>query len=248
MHPLRVASLGIFLTLVAPMAAHAQQAPNCQFTMGFAAFHTTDPGVVGDCLDDQRYAVNGDATQDTTKGLLVWRKADNWTAFTNGSTTWLNGPFGLVTRSNTQRFPWESDYGAAGTSALAPPLKANGQAWTIYFDRNLLLPSVQVDDGSGHLTPLPAKGKWVDIYFWARDNQPRPARLTVDDVSLADKQGRHYSSAFDLRQVTAPGVEAPFTAPVPPGATVLLRITLDVAKDASGGVLRVAGGNDIAAL
>ena len=43
--------------------------------------------------------------QQTTGGLLVWRKLDNWTAFTNGSITWINGPFGLQARANTRTFP-----------------------------------------------------------------------------------------------------------------------------------------------
>lgn len=33
----------------------------------------------------------------------------NWTAFTNGYQTWLNGPTGLAMRLNTQRFRWEAN-------------------------------------------------------------------------------------------------------------------------------------------
>src|SRR6185437_12780780 len=57
-------------------------------------------------------AANGDAQQHTTKGLLAWRKADNWTAFTDGYRTWINGPDGLVKRLNADRFPWEHDGGS----------------------------------------------------------------------------------------------------------------------------------------
>ena len=46
--------------------------------------------------------------QLTTKGLLVWRKSDNFTAFTNGSQTWVNGPLGLQQRADNQRFRWEA--------------------------------------------------------------------------------------------------------------------------------------------
>ena len=42
-------------------------------------------------------------------GLLVWRKADNFTAFTDGGTTWVNGPNGLQSRPNGERFSWEND-------------------------------------------------------------------------------------------------------------------------------------------
>jgi hypothetical protein len=50
---------------------------------------------------------NGDGLQHTSGGLLVWRKADNWTAFTDGFQTWINGPTGLQERLNTARLPWE---------------------------------------------------------------------------------------------------------------------------------------------
>jgi hypothetical protein len=53
---------------------------------------------------------------------MVWRKADNWTAFTGGYRTGINGPFGLQQRLNTQHFPWEGDAGVAGLcyALLAP--------------------------------------------------------------------------------------------------------------------------------
>jgi hypothetical protein len=77
--------------------------------LGFKTLHDMIPSTVGDCTTDEYHNPdNGDGLQLTTGGLLVWRKADNWTAFTNGSTTWVNGPFGLQSRPNEQRFPWEA--------------------------------------------------------------------------------------------------------------------------------------------
>jgi hypothetical protein len=98
----------------APAAATAQA--TCTFTLGFKALHDLIPGIVGDCLEDEHHnPENGDGLQQTTGGLLVWRKADNWTAFTDGSTTWINGPEGLVSRPNAgPPFPWEA-------AAPAPP-------------------------------------------------------------------------------------------------------------------------------
>jgi probable HAF family extracellular repeat protein len=88
----------------------AAPARPCGFVLGFAALHAALPAVVGDCLDDEGHnPANGDALQHTTGGLLVWRKADNWTAFTDGYRTWVNGPNGLQERLNTQRFPWEAN-------------------------------------------------------------------------------------------------------------------------------------------
>jgi len=83
-------------------------APGCQFVAGFKTLHDLQPQVVGDCVQDQSYTVNGDAQQQTTNGLMAWRKQDNWTAFTDGYRTWVNGPSGIQTRLNTERFSWES--------------------------------------------------------------------------------------------------------------------------------------------
>ena len=92
----------------------AAEAANCQFTLGFKTLHDLIPTVVGDCVtNEQHNPANGDGLQLTTRGLLVWRKADNFTAFTNGSETWVNGPFGLQVRLNTARFTWEPDVAPA---------------------------------------------------------------------------------------------------------------------------------------
>ena len=88
-------------------------AADCQFILGFATLKALidsaeGPDKVGQCLENQRFnPENGDALQQTTGGLLVWRKADNWTAFTDGHRTWLNGPAGLQARLNTEQFEWE---------------------------------------------------------------------------------------------------------------------------------------------
>lgn len=95
-------------TLVGARPASAQAA--CTFKLGFQAIASLIPDIVGACLEDERFNLaNGNAEQRTTRGLLVWRKADNWTAFTNGATTWINGPDGLESRPNDERFAWEND-------------------------------------------------------------------------------------------------------------------------------------------
>jgi uncharacterized protein YkwD len=96
----------------APLASKAIAPPananGCDFKMGFAALRGMIPGVVGGCVENERHTPeNGDALQQTSGGLLVWRKADNFTAFTDGSRTWVNGPYGLQTRANSERFSWE---------------------------------------------------------------------------------------------------------------------------------------------
>jgi plastocyanin len=89
-----------------PAPAPASQP--CTFVLGFKALHDMIPDVVGDCTANETHnPQNGDGLQTTARGLLVYRKADNWTAFTNGSMTWINGPCGLQSRPNDQTFPWE---------------------------------------------------------------------------------------------------------------------------------------------
>jgi hypothetical protein len=83
---------------------------DCQFVLGFRALHDLIPQIVGDCLENEHTdPFTGNSLQSTTNGLLVWRKADNSTAFTNGQRTEVLGPFGLQTRLNTERFSWEID-------------------------------------------------------------------------------------------------------------------------------------------
>ncbi len=103
-------------------AATAHAAPECQFVLGFKALRDlVGHEIVGECLENERHNASGDGVQQTTGGLLVWRKADNWTAFTDGYRTWINGPNGLQTRLNTQRFPWEFDYAPGGVVATPTP-------------------------------------------------------------------------------------------------------------------------------
>ena len=91
----------------APVPAPAPAAPPT-FKLGFATLAAMIPNIVGQPLENEHFNVaNGDSLQQTTTGLMVWRKADNWTAFTNGYMTWINGPYGLQSRLNTARFPWE---------------------------------------------------------------------------------------------------------------------------------------------
>lgn len=118
--------VGVILSLIfAPHVALAQAAPACGFTLGFQTLDDLIPTHVGDCLDDETHDGSGDAVQHTVGGLLVWRKADNWTAFTDGFQTWINGPYGLAERLNTQRFSWEANPEVlpvigAGVAASAP--------------------------------------------------------------------------------------------------------------------------------
>jgi hypothetical protein len=132
------------------------QALPCRFVLGFQALHVAIPTVVGNCLDDEQHnPTNGDALQQTTKGLLAWRKADNFTAFTDGYGTWVDGPDGVRERLNDQRFPWEANPNTCRSSS---------------------------DDGPSHsprvqrmrkISPLGAKGRW-----WPSGSRKACARRT----------------------------------------------------------------------
>jgi hypothetical protein len=108
---LRTLALLLFVVLVweANLPVGAQEP--CRFVLGFAALRDL-VGVqkVGECLEDEHFNLeNGNAEQRTSGGLLVWRKVDNFTAFTDGGTSWINGPNGLQSRPNAERFSWEKD-------------------------------------------------------------------------------------------------------------------------------------------
>jgi len=119
--------------------------------------HALIPDVVGGCLEDAHYAgATGDALQQTTNGLLVWRKADNWTAFTNGSQTWINGPVGIEQRANNERLWWEAN---PDHFAIVPPPVAGDRCHTSGLDLALL----GVDAGAGNLVGTFQFTNWLDV-------------------------------------------------------------------------------------
>ncbi len=93
--------------------------PGFEFKLGFRTLADMIPNVVGRPLEDEHYAANGDSQQRTSTGLMVWRKADNWTAFTDGARTWVNGPEGLQERPNDERFNWERAARVDSTEVVA---------------------------------------------------------------------------------------------------------------------------------
>ena len=143
-----VASLLAFC-LLGPVPAASANAANCQFVLGFKTLHDLIPNIVGNCVTNEYFnPTNGDTLQKTTGasgqgGLLVWRKADNWTAFTDGYHTWINGPDGLEERLNSQRFQWEWN---PGNLPIVPPPAPGSQCHT----GELSVSSEMGDAGVGH--------------------------------------------------------------------------------------------------
>ncbi|MHB1161018.1 MAG: hypothetical protein ACYC66_00255 [Chloroflexota bacterium] len=124
-------SLTLATAVALALVGAALAAPKPEFRLGFAALAGQMPDVVGEPIEDEHWGPNGDSLQQTTAGLMVWRKADNWTAFTNGSRTWINGPQGVKDRGNDERFEWEAadpnSKPAAPASASTSQDQAGGQ-------------------------------------------------------------------------------------------------------------------------
>ncbi|MFN8473094.1 MAG: hypothetical protein U0822_12975 [Anaerolineae bacterium] len=126
---LRSLSTLLAIVLALGWASYVGAQGNCQFVLGFAALHSLIPSVVGQCLNNEYHDGVGNGYQNTTNGLMQWRKADNWTAFTNGARTWINGPYGVENRPNTQRFPWE-----ANLEGLPVLNDGHGSPGNLYYD------------------------------------------------------------------------------------------------------------------
>jgi hypothetical protein len=168
----RICFAFILVVLLVPNSAMAQQS-SCSFVLGFLSLHDLIPQIVGDCLENQHSdPQTGDAQQTTTGGLLVWRKSDNWTAFTDGSQSWVNGPLGLQQRANDQRLSWEANPDGL---PIFPPLTAGDRCHTA----GLALSVVGVDAGAGNLvgTFRLTNTQDVDCTFFGY-----PGALLLDDA------------------------------------------------------------------
>jgi hypothetical protein len=202
-------ALAVALALVAAGSQFhfaAAQSSECTFVLGFADLRALLPDVVGACLEHEHHnSTNGDAVQHTTGGLLVWRKADNWTAFTDGYRTWINGPLGLQERLNEQRFWWELN---ADHPSIVPAPRPGDRCHTAQLDLALKgvdagagnfvgtfsftntattsctfqgYPGAELRDGAGQ--PLPTRIDWGGGYF---SNQPAPLPVPVPPGGEAD--------------------------------------------------------------
>ena len=99
--------LAVLLGLAALLlAAQPLAAQDCSFQLGFKALHDLIPAVVGECLENEHHNPETGLTQQaTSNGLLTWRKADNWTGFSDGRHTWVRGPAGVRQWANDEHFP-----------------------------------------------------------------------------------------------------------------------------------------------
>jgi hypothetical protein len=220
-----VLSLALALSLLGAslLRGNVAHAEDCQFILGFKTLHDLIPSVVGNCVVDEHHnPTNGDGLQETTGptgagGLLVWRKADNFTAFTDGYRTWVNGPFGLQERLNTERFPWEEN-AVSGT------------------------PTVGYLEGKVNIGPLvPVERAGVP------PPTPSPALCTAQSFLVSTTDGTREIARFNLqpdcsyRVALAPGAyvitlatsnfmfskSLPATVQIASGATTRLDVSID---------------------
>ncbi len=157
-------------------------AQDCTFQLGFNTLRDLIPDVVGDCLDNEQHnPATGITRQTTTNGQLTWRKADNWTAFTDGLRTWINGPEGLQQRLNSEQFPWETPVPAPGESRLTLDQLRNAEYHLpLLGDENT---PIQFSDGAGH------------IAFGEGATERVSAGIVNDTVAFGDLNGDGFADA-----------------------------------------------------
>ncbi len=189
----------------------AAQAP-FQFKLGFKALADQIPEVVGTPLEDEHFNLaNGNAEQRTSKGLLVWRKADNWTAFTNGSITWINGPYGVQSRLNTERYPWEQDpptlaspapIQPAPQPAPAPSPAPSPSPAPVVPRQGPYTPELKAMDEQAGGPAISLKERlreideeWARTWGW-RPSKPVVIRLYSDGVAMASAIGEMLGESF----------------------------------------------------
>jgi hypothetical protein len=145
----RLALSSFLLLLALAFSSTAAHAEDCEFVLGFAMLRDLiGHDIVGECLENEHYNETGDSVQQTTGGLLAWRKADNRTAFTDGYRTWVNGLNGLEERLNTERFDWDSGDPPGGVIDKSPDetAPANPAPTTIadLTPEQLLAPAIEI--------------------------------------------------------------------------------------------------------
>ena len=152
-------------------------AQDCGFQLGFKVLHDLIPDVVGDCLENEQHnPATGITQQATSDGQLIWRKTDNWTGFTDGQHTWINGPEGLQQRLNTERFDWEAP----------TPVRMATRRLTLEQLRNAeyRLPLLGDDD-----TPIRLEDGMGSIAYGEGATERDYAGLVDDTVAFGDLDG-----------------------------------------------------------
>ncbi len=200
-------SLVIAVSLMVPVASASAQAVGCSFQLGFAALAAMIPAKVGACLENENHNPrNGDGLQHTTGGLMVWRKSDNWTAFTDGYHSWINGPNGLQQRLNTERFVWEwTDSGPLDpTIMIIPNGGLSDRPPCVGGDLLTFGPaSASVDFAATLLSESRYIGRCIDFIGQLREIDSRTPQATLSGTYRVTL---HYIVDVDLSQMIDPAL------------------------------------------
>jgi hypothetical protein len=194
-------ALALTVAVILPAADGAAAQPAPSFQLGFSTLASLIPSIVGQPLENEHFDLSsGDALQRTSSGLMVWRKADNVAAFTDGSTTWLIGPQGLQSRPNDTQFDWETAVAAA--TPTPPPASTNNNGVSLTFS--------QASDGS-----------WVGRGT-VQNTLGVPADVEVNVVGFDPSTGNPIIDAPTVYlQAIAAGGSAPIRVSVPTTANAL---------------------------
>jgi hypothetical protein len=137
------------------------------------------------------------------------------------------------------------DSGPTVAGPAAPP-PASPTNWVMAFDKMEASEGRIVSNEAGVRRQQMATGTFQRIYFRVRNLQKQSSSISSSAFTLVDAQGRTYNSDFELRQVLPGGGSSEFGgASIAPDATVALNLTFDVARDATGLVLKMKGGNEV---
>lgn len=217
----------ICLLLVLSLATTVSAQTRPEFKLGFKALADLIPAIVGQPLEDEHWGPNGDSLQRTTAGLMVWRKADNWTAFTNGHMTWINGPNGVQIRGNGERLEWERE--TAVSPQPSSPAPAQPSVLTPHAPPATPTPAPQPQisrqalEAAANLSgDLPseyrlARASW-EVYGYVTHFQPEGEYaslrgpngvLSVVQQAANSYQARDLALGFAPRNGTAVGVSLP---------------------------------------
>jgi zinc/manganese transport system substrate-binding protein len=100
--------LVLAVNVLLPALPAAAQA-TCSFRGGFAQLQALIPDRVGACTADERYRPDqGESTQQTSNGLLVWHSVDGAISFSDGFHAWVLDPNAQVqVRGVNERFAFE---------------------------------------------------------------------------------------------------------------------------------------------
>lgn len=127
----------------------------CEYVRGFGDFvNAIGRDTVRECVDDERVnPQSGNTEQRSARGLLVWDKAKNLTAYTDGATTYYRCPTTIAQRPASEAFDCASlnptPTQVPSTATPVPPTRVPSTATPVPpTPRSMVQPTA---------TPAPAK-------------------------------------------------------------------------------------------